>query len=109
MWQLMKLSAKSSSAFTLVELLVVIAVIANLAALLLPALSRAKQKAQAAVCLSNQRQINLSYRLRLEDNGRLYGPEMSDWAYDEWDERTWAGSVPVHPQSKTLTSLLRFL
>jgi prepilin-type N-terminal cleavage/methylation domain-containing protein/prepilin-type processing-associated H-X9-DG protein len=66
-------------AFTLIELLVVIAVIAVLAALLLPTLSRAKQKAHAAVCLSNQRQINLSYRLHLEDTGRLDTPETKDW------------------------------
>jgi len=59
---------RSRFGFTLIELLVVIAIIGVLASLLLPVLSRARQKGQRTVCLGNLRQIGYAFRLYLDDH-----------------------------------------
>ena len=65
---------KGRKAFTLVELLVVIAIIALLAALLLPALSRAKESGRRSACLNNLHQLDVALRLYVNDHEGSFPP-----------------------------------
>ena len=76
-----RMKRMESKGFTLIELLVVIAIIAILAAMLLPALSTAREKARQVVCMSNLKQLYLGFIMYVNDNDGWCPPYVVNLTY----------------------------
>jgi prepilin-type N-terminal cleavage/methylation domain-containing protein len=86
-------NVRTKHAFTLIELLVVIAIIAIVAALLLPALSAARNKARQATCLNNLKQINLGVHMYADDHDNVLTLVSTNHSPNVWmDYKNWMKS-----------------
>jgi prepilin-type N-terminal cleavage/methylation domain-containing protein/prepilin-type processing-associated H-X9-DG protein len=88
-----KAARREARGFTLIELLVVIAIIAILAAMLLPALGRAKLKAQGVQCMNNNRQLAMAWRLYADDNRDVLVYASQNSPPSALDKYAWSNDV----------------
>jgi prepilin-type N-terminal cleavage/methylation domain-containing protein/prepilin-type processing-associated H-X9-DG protein len=93
-------SLRPPHAFTLIELLVVIAIIAILAAILFPVFAQAREKARAASCLSNTRQIGTGYMLYLQDYDETFPPHVTERTAPPGTPDTAADRAPYSYRTK---------
>jgi prepilin-type N-terminal cleavage/methylation domain-containing protein/prepilin-type processing-associated H-X9-DG protein len=98
---------RSTGAFTLVELLIVIAIIAILAALLLPALGNAKLLAKRADCLSNLRQIGIAFTVYLDENGNRFPDRRDLKGSFPGGYRPWTSWPPSDPRAAWAAVVLK--
>jgi prepilin-type N-terminal cleavage/methylation domain-containing protein/prepilin-type processing-associated H-X9-DG protein len=92
---------KATRGFTLIELLTVVAIIAILAGILFPVFSQAREKARAASCLSNARQIAMAFSMYNQDFDELYPP-----AVDVVNNAWWEGMVGPYIKGGSLGGIL---
>jgi prepilin-type N-terminal cleavage/methylation domain-containing protein/prepilin-type processing-associated H-X9-DG protein len=105
------MSGTRRSAFTLIELLIVIAILAILAALLFPVFAQAREKARQATCTSNMKQLGQVMMMYVQDHDERYAPtfnpspdEMGHWAnlmipYLGQGAKIWPGGIMICPSS----------
>lgn len=97
------ISARTVNAFTLLELLVVISIIALLMSILVPALSRARERTRGLVCTYNLKTLSLAWFAYVtENNGRLIGGNTGESSHDWVHHPTGTSSSPVEQKKEGL-------